>query len=100
MDPRAYRDGRVELVPLDDVGLARECAASPERKLLSAIDLLAWVDGLAERDQQLLEGKAIGQTLTEIANGVGRSVAWTHGRVKALGRELAQRAGVEVDQAA
>jgi hypothetical protein len=64
MDARNYIDGKVEVLRLDKIvqdhdeanmlGLAEAMAANPVRKLVSAIDLEAWLAGLSEDDQVLL----------------------------------------------
>ena len=108
LDPRAYRDGKVQVLRIDgalddqsaegdrplQVGLAEEMAASPERKMNSAIDLQQWVGDLVFRDQALLERKMEGFETTQIAHELGTPYGVTYRREKELGQELAQRAGV------
>ena len=111
LDWRNFRDGRVEILHLDGaldadegsaegdrelLGLAQaECGAST-RKIHSAIDLLDWLDGLVESDQQMLAGRMAGFTLQEVAGDIGVSLATVFARTKKLGKELAVRAGVEL----
>lgn len=106
MDVRNYIDGKVEVLRLDKIvqehdeanmlGLAEAMAANPVRKLVSAIDLEAWLDGLSEDDQVLLAMRMAGYKLKPIAKrlGISTSAAWA--RCRELGHDLAQRAHVEV----
>ena len=106
MDVRNYIDGKVEVLRLDKIvadhdevnmlGLAEAMAANPVRKLVSAIDLEAWLAGLSEDDQVLLSMRMAGYKLKPIAKtlGVSTSAAWA--RCRELGRELAERAHLEV----
>ena len=110
LDPRAYRDGKVQVLRIngiaDDqnaegdkslqVGLAEEMAASPERKINSAIDLEAWIGGLTFRDQALMERKMAGFETSQTAHELGLPYGRTWRREKQLGQELAQRAGVRI----
>jgi len=110
LDPRAYRDGRVTVHRLDgivdderegdralEIGLAEALAASPERKLNSAHDLRQWVGDLSFRDQAILELKMAGYTLEQIAHELDLGISTVCQRAKALGLELARRAGVRID---
>ena len=106
MDIRNYIDGKVEVLRLDKIvsehdeanmlGLAEAMAANPVRKLVSAIDLGTWLDGLSENDHVLLAMRMAGYRLKPIAKrlGISTSAAWT--RTRQLGHELAERAQVEV----
>jgi DNA-directed RNA polymerase specialized sigma24 family protein len=106
MDVRNYIDGKVEVLRLDKIvadhdevnmlGLAEAMAANPVRKLVSAIDLEAWLAGLSEDDQVLLSMRMAGYKLKPIAKtlGVSTSAAWA--RCRELGHALAERAHVEV----
>ena len=111
MDPRAYQRGRVEVLRLDawveddsedeshphQIGFSEELCTSPERKLNSAIDLDAWLDGLSARDYSLMEGRMAGYELERIGHDLGYSIPTTCRRVKKLGLDLAKRAGVHID---
>jgi len=106
MDIRNYIDGKVEVLRLDKIvsdhdeanmlGLAEAMAANPVRKLVSAIDLGAWLGGLSENDQVLMAMRMAGHRLKPIAKrlGISTSAAWS--RCRELGHELAERAHVEV----
>jgi hypothetical protein len=106
MDVRNYIDGKVEVLRLDKIvedrgevdflGLAEAMAANPVRKLVSAIDLGAWLGGLSENDQVLMAMRMAGHRLKPIAKrlGISTSAAWS--RCRELGHELAERAHVEV----
>ena len=106
MDPRNYIDGKVEVLRLDKIvsdhdeanmlGLAEAMAANPVRKLVSAIDLEAWLAGLSEDDRVLLAMRMAGHRLKPIANRLGISVSAAWARCRELGYELAERAHVEV----
>jgi DNA-directed RNA polymerase specialized sigma24 family protein len=110
LDPRVFRNGLAVVLRLDwagvdeghngrrseEVGLAQEVAANPERKLNSALDLEKWVGGLSHRDRHLMEGKWLGVSTKQIAHDLdlSHSTAW---RIeKNLGHDLARRAGVRV----
>jgi len=106
MDVRNYISGKVEVLRLDKIvadhdevnmlGLAEAMAANPVRKLVSAIDLEAWLAELPEDDQVLLAMRMAGYKLKPIAKrlGISTSAAWA--RSRELGHELAERAHVEV----
>ena len=113
MDPRAYRDGLVRVYRLggihDDeqndetdraieVSLAESRAEDPEEKWNSAIDLERWVGDQTFQDQGLLAGRMAGKTTKENARETHLPylVAWR--KEKALGHELADRAGVKIQQ--
>ena len=106
MDIRNYIEGKVEVLRLDKIvadhdeanmlGLAEAMTANPVRKLVSAIDLEAWLAGLSDDDQILLSMRMAGHRLKPIAKrlGISTSAAWA--RCRELGHELAERAHVEV----
>jgi hypothetical protein len=106
MDVRNYIDGKVEVLRFDKIvadhdeanmlGLAEAMAANPVRKLVSAIDLEAWLAGLSEDDQVLLSMRMAGHGWVEIGSAlcISGSSAWS--RCRNLGRELAERAHVEI----
>lgn len=108
LDPRAYRDGRVEVLRFDGmcdaqsaecdheipIGYAEALAANPARKIRSAIDLRRWLGQLCHRDRCILERRMAGYPLGQIAAELGMSTSSVFARAKALGLELAARAGV------
>jgi DNA-directed RNA polymerase specialized sigma24 family protein len=114
LHPLNYAQGKVEVYRLDGLldddgdylpeedgerclpGLATSLQANPVRDIISAVDLEAWVASLPERDQELLAMRQSGATLTEVAANVGVSVSTAWGRLKALGLQLADRAGLPV----
>jgi hypothetical protein len=106
MDQRNYVEGKVEVLRLDKImhdrgeanllGLAEAMAANPVRRIISALDLQAWLASLPEDDQVLLSMRMAGYRLKPIAKrlGISTSAAWA--RCRELGYELAERAHVEV----
>jgi hypothetical protein len=110
MDVRAFRDGRVQVLRIDgvvddqnvegdralQVGLAEEMAASPERKMNSALDLESWIGELTFRDRAIMQRKMEGYETTRVAHELGLPYMATYRREKQLGKELASRAGVRV----
>jgi hypothetical protein len=102
-DERAFKEGHVELLRLDGLdegegmflGFAEPEVPNPARKLVSAIDLENWVAGLGDQDRLMLALRQGGHTLTEIGVRVGRSTSFVFARLNELGRDLAQRAGLE-----
>ena len=107
MNPHAYHLGRVEVHHVDffdegehhedhAIGLALAECSNPERKVNSAIDLDAWLSGLAGRDRVLLAMREAGCTLNEMSTATSRDPTTVCTRITALGHELAQRVGVEV----
>jgi hypothetical protein len=72
-------------------------ALRPERKMNSAIDLEEWVAAQTSLDQLILEKKMGGYTLEQIAFDLDLTTSKVFKRSKALGLELAARAGVHVD---
>lgn len=79
------------------LGLARFGVNNPEANWLSAMDLEAWLDALPSTDCEMVVMRGAGFELKEIADVTGRSVAGVFRRVRQLGRELADRAGIDVD---
>jgi hypothetical protein len=59
-----------------------------------------WLSSLATDDRLLLALRQAGHTLTEISTATGRSITAVRVHLLALGRELAERAGVELEAAA
>jgi len=111
LDPRAFRDGHVRVYRLggihDDeqadeadraieVSLAESMADDPEQRWNSALDLESWIGQQTFQDQGLMSGKMMGKTTKELAHEthLPYMVAWR--KEKALGHELASRAGVEI----
>jgi hypothetical protein len=106
MDPRNFHEGKVEVLRLgkifDDkercrlLGLADFMAANPVRKIISAIDLEAWLAELSAEDRQLLSMRMAGCGWNEIGNelAISGSSAWA--RCRRLGYELAGRAQLEI----
>jgi hypothetical protein len=104
-DERNFKEGHVELLRLDGVfdqgdgvsfvGFAEPEVPNPARRLASAVDLERWVAGLGDQDRLMLALRQGGHTLTEIGTTIGRSTSFVFGRLHELGRELAERAGLE-----
>jgi hypothetical protein len=111
LDPRAYRDGKVEVLRLDgpapdgsrepdrvlEISYAEAMALRPERKMNSAIDLESWVKQQSSMDQLILEKRMEGYTLEQIAFDLDLTTSKVFERSKALGLELAGRAGVRIE---
>ena len=106
MDLRNYIEGKVEIFRLDKIlhdreecellGLADSLAANPVRKILSAIDLEAWIASLPEDDQVLLSLRMAGHRLKSIARRLGIRTERAWSRCRRLGHELAERAHLEI----
>lgn len=113
MDPRNYTRGRVEILRLDGVadedgelpgeeqgdlviGLAEGLADDPSAKIISAIDLERWTGTLPDVDRAVLAARYQGCTLEETAEAMDSSISAIFSRLKRLGGELAQRAGVTI----
>ena len=111
-DLRNFQLGRVELLHLDGLpesvddykegdleihGIIDEFSVSPSRKLASAVDLGSWLDSLDESDVRLLEARAAGFSLSEIAVDAGVSLSKVHHWLKALGMELATNCGIDFE---
>jgi len=110
LDPRTYRDGKVQVLRLDgvvdderegdralEIGLAEEMATSPERRMNSALDLQEWVGGLAHHDQSLMAMTMAGHELTRTAHELDLPYPRAYRRQQQLGVELARRAGVRIN---
>jgi DNA-directed RNA polymerase specialized sigma24 family protein len=111
LDPRAFRDGKVEVLRIDGihedggaegdrglhVGYAEALASNPARKIRSAIDLESWVGTLSHRDRYIMEARMAGFTLEQIAADLDVSTSTIFARARELGLELAARAGVRID---
>jgi len=108
MDERNYKAGHVEVLHLDgelgdeeDEGFVLALTdvemGHPARWLVSAIDLETWLSRLAAGDQLILRLRRAGHTLDEIAKTTGKSITAVLHRLRELGRELAERAGLELE---
>jgi hypothetical protein len=111
LDPRAFRDGKVEVLRLDgpapdasrepdrtvEIGYAEAMALRPERKMNSAIDLESWVGRQTSCDQLILEKRMEGYGLEQIAHDLDLTTSKVFDRAKALGLELAAKAGVRIE---
>ncbi|MBI5499787.1 MAG: hypothetical protein HY907_06060 [Deltaproteobacteria bacterium] len=78
------------------LGLARLGVSNLEANLASSIDLRDWLDSLPSSDEEMIEMRGAGHELHEIAKATGRSVPTICRRIRDLGVELAERAGVPV----
>ncbi len=78
------------------VGFAELRCTNPTRKIHSAIDLNAWLAELPAEDQHMLELRAAGYGLEEIAREFGVSTSNIFIRCRNLGLALAERAGISV----
>jgi hypothetical protein len=109
-DERNYKAGTVEVLRLDGLrdwddgdqeqalfGWAEPDAISPARMLASAVDLETWLGQLAPEDLLLLALRQAGHTLGGIGAAMGRSTSVVFKRLRELGQELAEVAGVEVE---
>jgi len=107
-DERNYLEGRVEVLRLDGLlddgdeeqglfGLARLDAANPARDLASAVDLERWIGRLGPEDRMMLALRQCGHTLGGIGVALGMSTSAVFKRLRDLGQELAEVAGVEVE---
>jgi len=104
MDVRNYIEGKVEVLRLDKIihdrgevdmlGLAEVMANNPVRRIVSAIDLQAWLASLPDDDRALLSMRMAGHGWVEIGAAlcISGSSAWS--RCRNLGRALAERAHV------
>ncbi len=79
-------------------GLTEGAAEDPTWKILSALDLSAWLTELPDDDQELLALRAAGYTLEETGKITGSSTSAVFGRGRRLGTELAERAGMLITQ--
>ncbi len=115
MHPMNYSAGKVEVFRLDGLvdpetgdflaqnevealvpGLATALQVNPQRDIISAVDLEAWVASLPEQDQTLLKMRMAGSTLKESAEKLGLSISTVFARLKALGLALADRSGLPI----
>jgi DNA-directed RNA polymerase specialized sigma24 family protein len=113
MDPRNYTRGRLKLLRVDGlpdedgdlqgeeqgdlvIGMADGLAQDPTVRLISAIDLASWASSLPPTDRAVLAARYQGCTLQETAEAMDSSISAVFARLKRLGGELAQRAGVTI----
>ena len=114
LHPQNFTQGRVEVYRLDGVigddgdfvaqdevealvpGLSTALQVNPQRDIISAVDLEAWVASLPDADQELLAMRQAGSTLADIAEHLDVSISKVFSRMKVLGLMLADRAGLPV----
>ena len=107
MDVRNYIDRKVQVLRLTGIaadqqndenvlGLAEAMANNPVRRLVSAIDLQAWLASLHDDDRALLSMRMAGHGWVEIGAALGFSGSSAWSRCRNLDRQLAERAHVEV----
>ncbi len=111
MDARCFRDGHVRVYRLggihDDeqadendrsieISLVESMAEDPEEKWNSAIDLESWVGEQCFQNQAILTRKQEGYTTKDIAHQLHLPYLPTWRKEKALGHELAERAGIKI----
>jgi DNA-binding CsgD family transcriptional regulator len=114
LDPRNFMEGHVELLRFDDFdaddeirgpdedeapvgfGLAEATSSNPTRRILSAINLTAWLTELSPEDRRMLELRAAGHGLEEIAEKMGVSTSNVFVRCYRLGLALAEHAEVNL----
>ena len=77
-------------------GLATALQTNPQRDIIAAIDLEAWVASLPTTDQELQAMRQAGSTLADIAVHVDVSISKAFSRLMALGSQFADRAGLPV----
>lgn len=112
LNQRAYVAGKIAVLHVDGVvdangdddtvpegdqqliGLAVRRNGDPSEHLASAVDLQCWLDELGPRDRRLLELRAGGNTLQEIATEVGMSMSQVFAHVQRLGCDLARAMGI------
>jgi hypothetical protein len=75
-------------------GLATALQVNPQRDIISAVDLEAWVASLPPGDRDLLAMRLAGLTLADIAEQFDVSVSKVFSCLKVLGLLLADRAGL------
>jgi DNA-directed RNA polymerase specialized sigma24 family protein len=106
LDPRNYLEGTVEVLHFGEVvdevdgapvhiGFAELDSTNPTKQIVSAISLEEWLETLAPRDRELIELRAAGYDLEESAERLGWSATAVCRRVKQLGEELAEHAGMQ-----
>ncbi|XXX76093.1 hypothetical protein WMF30_51435 [Sorangium sp. So ce134] len=103
-DPRNFMEGRVEVLRFGDFddedeapfgfALAEATSSNPTRRILSAINLTAWLADLPADDRRMLELRAAGIDLEEISGEIGSSTFAICRRIEELGENLAGHAGL------
>ncbi|WP_437649240.1 hypothetical protein [Sorangium sp. So ce362] len=106
-DPRNFMEGRIEELRFGDfddedehrgpdedeapvgLGLAEATSSNPTRRILSAIDLTAWLADLPADDRRMLDLRAAGFDLEEISGEIGSSTFAICRRIEELGENLA-----------
>ena len=107
-DERSFAAGHVELLRLDGLlddggeeqalfGWAQPDMPNPARMLASAVDLERWLTGLGPEDRMMLALRQAGHTLGGIAAAMGKSTSAVFAKLRQLGEQLADVAGVEVE---
>ncbi|WP_437301146.1 hypothetical protein [Sorangium sp. So ce426] len=109
-DPRNFMEGRIEVLRFGDFddedehrgpdedeapvgfGLAEATSSNPTRRILSAINLTAWLADLPADDRRMLELRAAGFDLEEISGEIGSSMFAICRRIEELGENLARHA--------
>ena len=109
-----YSQGKVEVYRLDGLldddgdfvaqdevealvpGLATALQVNPQRDIISAVDLEAWLASLHGQDRELLALRQEGATLKGAAVHFDASISTVFARLKSLGLALADRAGLPV----
>ncbi len=108
-----FVDGKVEIHRIDglldeDGHFTRECdnvlqvawlaatSLDPADQLASAIDIDAWLTSLDDADRDLLAGRLAGFSLQELASRTNRSITAVFQRLRTLGADLADHAGIIV----
>lgn len=89
LDRRNQRDGRVEILHLDDELEALHHDPTPD--LIGAIDAMTWAAGLRASDRTMIAARLQGYSLREVAQAAGVSTTFAFTRLRALGTELARR---------
>ena len=114
LDPRNFMEGNVEVLHFGDFadgdeprgpdeddaplgfGFADATSSNPTRRILSAIDLAAWLDDLPPEDRHMLKLRAAGYGLEEIAEKMKISTSCVFANCKRLGLALAEHAGMRI----
>lgn len=113
LEPRAFHQGRVEVVHLDGLpdddgdfegdgdrelgaAIVERASVNPAAMVISTISLGEWVEGLTDDDLALASMRLQGFTLTEIASEVGKSITTVCHRLRLLGEDLARHAQLVV----
>ena len=94
LDDEAHPDGDREINTA--IGFAQPWLADPTTKIVSAIDLEAWLDGLAKVDRRVVELRGAGCSIDEVAADAKVSSSTVKDRLKRLGRDLSNRMREEV----